>query len=102
EQVSRDVVEVERQDIGTGARSLGGLIHESKFPGDRDHGSVRKLKVAADVQEVEVPADDDSSAGAAQEGAVEYVERIQISTCSDPRARSELGKGDSIDRPGAV
>ena len=48
---------------------LGGCGHQPEVAADREHGPVRKLKVAADVEQVQVAADEDARSGAAQVGA---------------------------------
>ncbi len=46
----REGVEVEREDVGSGAGSLGRLVEQTEVSTDREDGSVRELERAADVQ----------------------------------------------------
>ena len=95
-------VEVQRQDVGAGSRSLGRLADEPEVAADREDGSIGKLDVAADVEQVQVATDEDAGSRAAQVDAIEHVESVHVAAGGDRRAGDDAGKGDPVDRGRAV
>ena len=79
---------VDGQEVRPGGRPLGRLGDQAEEPPDHERGAVGEVDVLADVEQVQVAADDDPRP-AVEVDAVEHVERVQVAAGLDRGARQE-------------
>ncbi len=91
---------VEGQHIRPRAGPLGRLGDQPEVAADDEVGPVGQGDGAADVEQVEIAADRDPRAAAAQVDVAGHVESLQVTAGGDRGARQDPREGDAIDRRG--